>query len=111
MITLEKSLNQWKTKLFNDTLKSEILSIEASRLPLHLATSQGGIINPSNIGLMILSTNEDTESLQVKIGFFFSEIVGGCNCDDDPVEFNCYAIFMLNIDKSSAICSFTLMPD
>ncbi len=111
MITLPASLKHWNSTSFKDTFKSEVLNLKPDSMPLHLATTQGGYVNYDNIGLSILSTNEDENYLNIKTGIFFTEVVGGCNCDDDPVETNNYCTLLINIDKSTSACSFTLIPD
>ena len=109
MITLPASLKHWNSTSFKDTFKSEVLNLKPDSIPLHLATTQGGYVNYDNIGLSILSTNEDENYLNIKTGIFFTELVGGCNCDDDPASDNTYCELLVNIDKSSAETTFALI--
>lgn len=108
---LAESLKHWNTASFKDTFKSELLSLDTTVLPLHLATNQGGHVNYSSIGLTILSTSEDENLVNVKTGIFFTEIVGGCNCDDDPSESNNYCILLININKFTSACTFSLLAE
>lgn len=111
MITLPKSLSSWQSNLFKHTFKAEILALDPLSIPLHLATSRGGYIDYGNIELMILSTGEDSTHLKISTGFFFTEVVGGCNCDDDPIEANDYCTFLISINKTTSACSFTEQPE
>lgn len=108
---LKESLKHWNTDSFKDVFKSELLSLDTTLLPLHLATNQGGHVDYSSIGLTILSTSEHENLVNVKTGIFFTEIVGGCNCDDDPSESNNYCILLINIDKITSACSFSLLSE
>jgi len=108
---LTESLKHWNTASFKDTFKSELLSLYTTALPLHLATNQGGHVNYSRIGLTILSTSEDENLVNVKTGIFFTEIVGGCNCDDDPIEANTYCVLLIAINKTTADCHFSIEED
>ena len=108
---LAESLKHWKSASFKDVFRSELLSLDTTFLPLHLATNQGGHVDYSSIGLTILSTSEDENFVNVKTGIFFTEIVGGCNCDDDPSEANSYCILLINIHKTTAKCAFSLLTE
>lgn len=110
-MVLKESLKHWNTASFKDVFKSELLSLDTSLLPLHRATNQGGHVDYSNLGLTILSTSESENLINVKTGIFFTEIVGGCNCDDDPGESNNYCILLINIDKNTSTCSFALLAE
>ena len=108
MLTLNKSLDSWGSKNFTKTLKAELESLAKGTLPLQLATTQGGIVDDSNISALINHCSEDEASIQIKVGIFFNEIVAGCNCDDDPASDNTYCELLVSIDKISAETTFTL---
>ena len=111
MCTLLSSLQCWNTEAFSSTLKREIEELPAGALPLYQCTTRGGLVDDSNITATLLKTTESEQALQVKLGIFFSEIVGGCNCHDDPLVENGYAEIMLIIDRSSGAASFTVQQD
>lgn len=110
-MVLKESLKHWNTASFKDVFKTELLSLDTTLLPLHLATNQGGHVDYSSIGLTILSISEGKNLINVKAGIFFTEIVGGCNCDDDPGESNNYCILLISIDKNTSTCSFSLLDE
>ena len=103
------SLSQWNTDNFSSALKQELQHLKAGTLPLHKATNQGGIVDDSNLSVTVLTAHEYDEHIEIIIGVFFNEIIGGCNCHDDPVSENSYCEIMLNIDKQSELAQFTLL--
>lgn len=102
MLKFPNALRSWTFDSFERTLKSEIENLKTGTLPLENGISQGGRIDDSNITATILSTSDNPSMIKTKAGIFFTEIVGGCNCNDDPVEINAYCEIIINIDKSTA---------
>ncbi len=111
MTKLTQTLQHWDTELFNQCLKLEIKTIESGVIPLQKATTQGGIVNESNLGITVLSHKENTNTINVHIGLFFTEIVPSCSCGDEPLEINNYCELELSINKSTAEANFTLIDD
>ena len=113
MPKLNKSLQAWESESFNQTLCDEIRKLGADALPLHEATSQGGFVDDSNLTISVLSAADDDRLIRVKIGAFFNEIVGGCNCADDPspgtISSNIYCELQVIIDRSSAEADITII--
>jgi hypothetical protein len=42
---------------------------------------------------------------------FFSEVVAGCNCGDDPMDLHAYCVMRVSIDKASARAAVVVLPD
>lgn len=97
-----EALRSWASDSFERTLKGEIENLKIGTLPLENGISQGGRIDDSNITATILNTSDNPSTIKTKAGIFFTEIVGGCNCNDDPVEINAYCEIIINIDKTTA---------
>jgi len=113
MIKLEKSLNAWGTSAFNDVLKKEIEQLDAQCLPLQQGLSYSSYTSGDDFSVMIISVNEDNSFLHVKAGVFYSGVIAGCNCADDPTpvpEQNEYCEIMLDISKTTGQTGVTL-PD
>ena len=87
-------------------LKSELQAMEKGALPLHKFTNQGGKVNDADLSASVLSVNENEGHITAKVGIFFIEVVGGCNCDDDPEEVNAYCEMVLRIDRETMTASF-----
>lgn len=99
MLKFPDALHDWTSKSFRQTLKSEIEKLKSGTLPLEKGITQGGLVDDSNITATILSTSDNPSMINAKVGVFFTEIVGGCNCNDDPIEINAYCEIIITIDK------------
>ena len=104
-------LRKWNTDLFNASLKNEIQNLKSGVLPLHLATTQGGMVDDSNISATIINSTENDDCIQAKVGIFFNEVIGGCNCHDDPVSENTYCEIQVSINKQTADTIFTVISE
>ena len=109
MTRFTESLRHWGTESFSKTLKQEVEALEPGVLPLNLATTQGGIVDDSNICALINQVTDNTSDIQIKAGIFFNEIIAGCNCNDDPVSDNTYCELLIIIDKTTAEANFSLL--
>lgn len=61
---------------------------------------------------MILNTTEENDSIQVKAGIFYTGIIAGCSCSDDPSptdEQNEYCELQFIINKNTAETSVNLL--
>ena len=112
MIKLAKSLNAWGTPGFNDILKNEIQSLDAKYLPLQQGLSYSSHATNSDFSIMIISTHEDDSFLHVKAGVFYSGVIAGCSCADDPTpvpEQSEYCEILIDIVKTTAEARITLL--
>lgn len=109
MTRLTKSLQQWETETFSKMLKQELENLEPGVLPLNLATTQGGLVDDSNICALINQVSDNKTEIHVKTGIFFNEIIAGCNCNDDPASDNTYCELLVIIDKNTAEVTFNLI--
>jgi hypothetical protein len=97
-----EALAAWQSDVFGRVLKEEIESLSPGTLPLHLGTAQGGFVDDSDIAATVLTSAEEAGSICADVGIFFTEIVGGCSCGDEPEAVNAYCRLRIHIDKSSA---------
>lgn len=102
------SLTNWGSDSFSQTLKNEMENLEASVLPLDKGTTQGGLVDDSNISATIINFTEEEGYIQAKVGVFFNEIIGGCSCGDDPLSENAYCEIQVSIDKATAEAEFSV---
>lgn len=80
---LTDSLHAWGTAGFADTLQRE-LARHADELPLERALTGTSSVTDDPITVMLLTAHADETALHVKVGIFFSGILAGCSCADDP---------------------------
>ncbi len=108
---LTKALKHWGNTDFEKALKAELENLPTGTLPLQQATSQGGIVDDSNISASIFSCEEYDNEIRIRAGIFFTEIVAGCNCNDPPMETNAYCLLTISIDIVNASTRITIIPD
>lgn len=114
MIRLTRSLNAWTTPAFKKTLREEIEQLDVSLLPLQQGLSQSSYACADNISAMIIGISEGPAFIHVKTGIFYTGMIPGCNCADDPTPVNEhteYCEVQLDIDKATAETVVTLLQD
>lgn len=111
---LTKSLNAWGTPDFMDTLKREIEGLGAGELPLQQGLSTGSYAVDRGLKAMVLAVSEEPAALRVRAGIFYSGIIAGCSCADDPTpvdEHSEYCEVRLDIDKATGETAVALLRD
>ncbi len=101
---LTRSLSAWGSGAFEATLKEEIVQLGADFLPLQQGLSSGSTSLDANLEVMILRVTEWPDRLWVRAGIFYSSIISGCSCADDPTpvdENREYCEVDLEIDRES----------
>ena len=108
MIKFSDSLRDWQTNAFSNSFKRDIQGLPSGALPLQARGMQNGLVDDSDLSLTILQTIETEDTLKTKAGIFFSEIIGGCSCGDDPATENAYCEIWVDICKVTSEASFLL---
>jgi hypothetical protein len=106
------SLQAWNTAIFSDVLNKEICSLDLKSLPLQQGLRFSSIANPDSLSVTILKTSEDDIYVLVTAALFYTGIIAGCNCADDPSpvdEINEYCEIEIRINKVTAESSITLI--
>ena len=114
MVQLFKTLNAWETPVFNETLKHEIEHLDVESLPLQQALSQGSYTSGANLGVIVMNVSDDADFIHAKTGIFYTSIIPGCSCADDPTpmsELTEYCEVLFAIDKKTAETRVTLVTD
>lgn len=112
MPRLSKSLNAWGTPDFAGILKEEIEQLDAAQLPLQQGLSTGSHVLDNKPGAMIIGISDDAEFIHVHAGIFYSSILAGCSCADDPTpvsENSEYCEVGFDIDKKTAETTVILL--
>jgi hypothetical protein len=112
MISLTLSLQAWNTDAFIAILKQEICSLDAGLLPLQQGLKYSSIANAQNLSVSVLKAEDDEDHIFVKAGLFYTGIIAGCNCADDPTpvdENNEYCEILLCINKKTAETTVSLI--
>jgi len=114
MIRLTETLNAWGTPDFKDILKKEIERMDAGQFPLQQGLSTGSYALDGRFNVMIIGVSEETGLIRVKAGIFYSGIIAGCSCADDPTPVNEeseYCVVQLDINKQTADTTIALLAE
>ena len=114
MIRLPQALSAWPSPAFNAVLKNEIEHLNPDLLPLQQGLSQASHVLAGKLSAMPIAVVEETNGLRVTVGIFYSGIMAGCSCSDDPTpadETNEYCELCFDIDRQTAEAAITLLSD
>lgn len=103
MIRLPESLRAWNTPTFDAVLKGE-LERQARELPLQQALAATSVALDDAVSVMVLGAADEGGVIRARVGVFFSGVVAGCGCADDPTPVepqNEYCELRLLIDKAT----------
>lgn len=109
-----KALNAWGTPDFKDILKEEIEKMDAGQLPLQQGLSTGSHALDDKLNAVLIGVSEEAGFIRVKAGIFYSGIIAGCSCADDPTPVNEeseYCVVQLDIDKQTAETTVALLAE
>lgn len=112
MVTLTNALRAWGTLDFENILKAEIEKLGVDHLPLQQGLSTSSYALDSTLKVRIISTSDDNGYIRIKAGIFYTGIIAGCNCADDPTpveEQNEYCEVQLDINKITAATTVALL--
>jgi hypothetical protein len=103
MLCLPTALAAWNTPGFAAALKKE-LAAHADLLPLQQAASATSAVTDDRVEALLLDAAEIDGRIHAKVGVFFSGIVAGCSCADDPTPVEPvqeYCELLLSIDLAT----------
>jgi len=105
MIHLPESLHAWGSPAFRETLKGELERLGAGQLPLQQGLSASSVALDDKFEVMVIGAVDEPGLIQIRVGVFFSGIVAGCSCADDPTPVEPqseYCELLLALDKATA---------
>lgn len=85
---LKRSLASFGSPGFEAALKEELAALGPDELGLQQALTAGSTARSEGIGIMILRQQETSRNIQLRAGVFFTSVLGGCACADDPTPEN-----------------------
>ena len=112
MIRLTESLRAWGTPEFGEVAKHEIEHLDAGALPLQQGLAASSQVTDRPFSAMIIRAGEEASRIRVKVGIFYTGVIAGCNCADDPSpvdEQDEYCVLEFSIDKASAVTTVSLL--
>lgn len=114
MIHLTKTLNAWGTPAFEDILKEELEQLDAGQLPLQQGLSTSSYALDSKLSVRVINISEEAGFIRAKVGIFYTGIIAGCSCADDPTpinENNEYCEVQLKVNTTTAETTVTLLAE
>ena len=86
-------------------------ALPAGALPLGSGCTRGGMIDDSALTFSVLAVDEQAGRVAARVGVFFTEVVGGCNCSDDPVAFDAYCVLEVAFDRATGLAEISAAAD
>lgn len=109
MPKLLDTLQQSQSGTLEKALKRELENLPSGTLPLEQGTSRGGFIDDSDISVTVINVKQNKNEVQARVGIFFTEIVAGCGCGDDPMPEDTYCEMLVSIDKKTSQAKFEVI--
>jgi hypothetical protein len=113
MIQLGRALDAWGTAAFKAVLKEDIEQLDAKRLPLQQGLSHSSYACDDDIKVVIISVAEASGTICARAGIFYSGVIAGCNCADDPTPADTcpeYCEIQIDINTLTADTVISLLP-
>ena len=108
-------MSLWGTPDFERALTREIERLPAEALPLQAGLSASNyVLDKSKITAMVIKATDEGGRIRAKVGIFYSGLLGGCACTDDPTPTNEnseYCVVQLEIDRATGMASATLVDE
>ncbi|MBE0509385.1 MAG: hypothetical protein K0A95_02335 [Chromatiales bacterium] len=108
---LPRSLAAYGSPAFADILKAELGELDSQCLPLQQGLRNGSTSLDHKLSFMLLTQQQNSDHILVKLGMFYSSIIAGCSCADDPTpqdEVNEYGEIHVRIARDTAEARISL---
>ena len=99
---------------FEAVFKMELLSYDPGLLPLQQGLAYSSYALTDGLKVIVLSSEENKNTLLIKAGIFYNGIIAGCNCADDPTPDELYPEYcelMFAINRSNAETRISLVQE
>jgi len=107
VLRLEPALLDGDAQALTLALVRALQALPPGSLPLGAVCRQGGLVDERDLAFSVLSLNATDARISARVGVFFGEVLGGCNCSDDPVVFNAYGVLLIAIDRVTGVASIS----
>jgi len=112
MFYLPQSVEACNKDTFSDTFKNEILTLDATLLPLQQGLRYSSMAITDSLSISILNIKLNETDITVKAGLFYTGTIAGCNCSDDPSVSDvnneyCEVTFSINKDDAHTTVAIT----
>ncbi len=114
MIRLPDTLAALGSVDCRDVIKHEIERLDPAALPLQQGLARSSHVTDRPFQVVILGTHEEPQKVRVKAGIFYTGIIAGCSCADDPTpidEITEYCVLAFDVDRGTAEATVTLLDE
>ena len=106
MLYLNQSKNAWGSANFNQVFKHEIAMLNHTSLPLQQGLTQSSYVSDEPVSAVILNAAINNSLIQIRAGIFYTGIIAGCSCADDPTPQDtqneyCELLFAIQLDTGA----------
>ncbi|HID45535.1 MAG TPA: hypothetical protein EYP34_07245 [Chromatiaceae bacterium] len=111
MTYLKDTIHAWGGPDFEAVLKEELQNLGLAGLPLQQGLSSSSVALDDKLQVVLLSIGDDDDRIMVTASLFYTGIVAGCSCADDPSaveEQNEHCEVSVEILKSTGAASIEL---
>jgi hypothetical protein len=110
-ITLENTCKAWGQAELKQVFNDELRSLSVDALPLQQGLKPSSIALDHALSATILEAHEAGDDYLIRAGLFYTGMVAGCNCADDPTpqdEINEYCEALFTIDRRTGLTTVEL---
>ena len=112
-MALSNSVAAWGTPAFAVTFAAEVQALDPSQLPLQAGLAHSSHVSAeTTLTVLVMETAATATQLQVNAGVFYSGVIAGSCCSDDPTpvcEQPEYCTLRFEIDRKTAIARVMLV--
>ena len=112
MIKLTRTIQAMRQAGFKTIARAEIEAIDKQLLPLQQGLALSSCVSDEAFSAVILNHHETEQHLIIKTGIFYSGIIAGCSCADDPTPMdvqNEYCELQFTVDKETCNADILLL--
>ncbi len=113
-VKLPNALQAWGSDRFNEALRSDLECLPHHQLPLQQGLQHSSQVSEEPFQVMILRAEEKDEAIIIRAGIFYSGVIAGCSCADDPTPLDLvteHCTLEIRLQKGNGGAAFTLLSD
>jgi hypothetical protein len=98
-------------RVMSEQLLDHLAANGGQLLPLQAGCTQGGWADTNNLSLSMFALDVGKREIVAVVAAFYTEVVGGCNCHDDPVSYPVAARFGVRLSPAGEIIATEVLED